>query len=70
MSTATTAPTPKAYDQAIEALKTYDRGSARATLAPIDEAAIAAMKDAGVRQALEARLVAALTTGASAAAKE
>ncbi len=70
MSTAFAEPTPEAYDQAFEALKAYDRGSARATLAAIDAAALIAMKDATARQGVEARLAAALATAASPAAKE
>lgn len=47
-------------DQAFEALKSYDRGSARASLLPIDQAVIAALKDAKTRAALERKLLQAL----------
>lgn len=70
MSTASADPAPLTCDQAFEALKTYDRGSARATLAAIDDATLAAMKDPITCQGLEARLAAALTTAASPTAKE
>lgn len=58
-----------AIDQAFEALKTYDAGSNRGALQPIDEAVVAAMKDEPSRATLETRLAAVLATEAPAVAK-
>ena len=58
-----------AIDQAFEALKTYDAGSNRGALQPIDEAVVAAMKDEPARVKLEARLAAVLVAEAPAVAK-
>ncbi len=59
----------RAIDQAFEALKTYDAGSNRGALQPIDEAVVAAMKDESSRAKLEARLAAALAAEMPAVAK-
>lgn len=56
--------------QGIEALKTYDCGSSRAALLPIDEAVVACLGDESARELLERRLVAALKAGGSAVAHE
>jgi HEAT repeat protein len=57
-------------DKAFEALKTYDWGTDRNLLKPIDDAAVAAHGDEAGRKALETRLVAVLTTGVSRDAKD
>ena len=59
-----------AVDKAFEALKTYDWGTDRKTLSPIDEAVVATRGDAAARKDLETRLVAVLTSGASRSAKD
>ena len=46
-----------AVDEAFEALKTYDWGTDRDTLNPIDEAVIATQGDAAARKELETRLL-------------
>ncbi len=56
--------------QAFEALKTYDWGSDRKTLGPIDDAVTATRGDATVRKDLETRLAAVLGSGVSRAAKD
>jgi HEAT repeat protein len=61
---------PAAVDKAFEALNTYDYGSARASLLPIDDAVRSSLGDAGARKGLERRLVAALSTKASPVAKQ
>ncbi|MGA2867147.1 MAG: HEAT repeat domain-containing protein [Verrucomicrobiota bacterium] len=64
-------PAPGALAQALEALKAYDRGSGRAALLPIDQAAAAAsLNDAPSRQQLEQQLVAILRAGGSVVARE
>ncbi len=70
---ATTAPAAgdkATLDQAFEALKTFDWGSDRAPLGPIDDAVIATRGDAAARNALEARVAAVLGSGLSRAAKD
>jgi HEAT repeat protein len=57
-------------DKAFEALKTYDWGTDRKKMDPIDEAVIATRGDADARKALEKRLAAVLGTGASRSAKD
>lgn len=59
-----------ALDGAFETLKTFDWGADPKALAPIDDAVVAALGDAAVRKALEARLAAVLETGAPRAAKD
>ena len=59
-----------AVDQAFEALKTYDWGTDRNTLNPIDDAVVATQGDAAGRKELETRLLAVLTSGASRSAKD
>ncbi len=59
----------RAIDQAFEALKTYDAGSSRAALVPINDAVVAAMRDEPGRVQLEARLAAVLAAGVPAVAK-
>lgn len=53
-----------------DALAKYDRGSGRDTLKTIDDAVMAAPKDAGLEADLEQRLVAVLRSPASVVAKE
>jgi HEAT repeat protein len=57
-------------DQAFEALKTYDWGTDRKALNPIDEALVATQDDAAARQELETRLAAVLKTDVSRDAKD
>jgi len=59
-----------AVDKAFEALKTYDWGTDRKTLNPIDEAVVATRGDAAARKGLETRLLAVLNSGASRSAKD
>ena len=59
-----------AVDAAFEALKTYDWGTDRKLMQPIDDAAVATHGDAAARKELEARLAAGLKTGASRSAKD
>jgi len=59
-----------ALDKAFESLKTYDWGTDRNAVKPIDEAVVATGGDAGTRKALEQRLAAVLKTGASRSAKD
>jgi HEAT repeat protein len=59
-----------AVDAAFEALKTYDWGTDRKPLIPLDEAVIATHGDAAARKELETRLAAVLKSGASRAAKD
>lgn len=56
-------------DQAFEALKTFDWGSDRGPLAPIEQAAVAA-KDAAAQAALEQKLLAALGGNLNRAGKD
>lgn len=59
-------PSPAAAtDAAFGALKSYDRGSPRAALLPLDAAVAASLNDASARSALEKRLIAALEEGGS-----
>jgi HEAT repeat protein len=57
-------------DQALEALKTYDWGTDRAVLNPIEDAIIQTAKDPAARKALEAKLAAVLKTEVSHDAKD
>jgi hypothetical protein len=57
-------------DQAFDALKTYDWGTDRSLLNPIDEAVISTRDDAAARGQLEMRLAAVLGTNASRDAKD
>ena len=57
-------------DQAFEALKTYDWGTDRKALNPIDEAVVATQDDAAARKELETRLAAVLKTDVSRDAKD
>jgi HEAT repeat protein len=59
-----------ALDKAFEALKTFDWGTDRKVLGPIDDAVPAAHGDAAACKALETRLTAALATGISRSAKD
>jgi HEAT repeat protein len=61
---------PQDLDKAFDALKTYDWGTDRKTLEPIDDAVIASRGDAAARKALENRLAAVLGSGASRSAKD
>ncbi len=58
-----------AVDKAFEALKTYQWGTNRSLLKPIDDAVRATHKNPEARRPLEARLAAVLATKAPAAAK-
>ena len=53
-----------AVDNAFDALKTYDWGTDRDTLNPIDDAVVATQGNAAARKELETRLVAVLTSDA------
>ncbi len=57
-------------DTAFAALASYDRGSGRAALLPLDEAVMAALRDGATRQRLEQRLITQLKTGGSVVARE
>ncbi len=61
---------PQDLDKAFEALKTYDWGTDRKTMNPIDDAVVATYGDAAARKALEKRLAAVLGSGASRSAKD
>jgi len=61
---------PAALAQAIEALKSFDWGSDRKLLAPIDDAVIATAQDATARADLEKKLAALLGGQLSLAAKD
>jgi HEAT repeat protein len=61
---------PATLDTAFAALPSYDQGSSRASLLPLDAAVVAALPDAAARLALERRLVATLATVGSAVAHE
>lgn len=65
-----TKPDADALDAAFEALKTYDNGSSRGALVPIDEAIMASLDDRSTQRELEPRLVTALKQGGSAVARE
>ncbi|MFV1964520.1 MAG: HEAT repeat domain-containing protein [Pirellulaceae bacterium] len=66
----TPVPADEAVDKAFDALKTYDWGSDRAALQPIETAVVGSNADAAARKALEARLAAALSGEAPQAAKD
>ncbi len=57
-------------DKAFESLKTFDAGSSRGALMPLDNAVIASIGDAAARKELEHRLLAALQTVGSVPARE
>jgi HEAT repeat protein len=59
-----------AVDKALETLKTYDWGSDREALNPIDQAIIATHDDPTARKALEKSLVDALASGISRSAQD
>jgi len=59
-----------AVDKAFEDLKTYDWGTDRDTMKPIDEAVIVVLDDAPARKELAGRLAAVLKTDASRSAKD
>ena len=59
-----------ACEEAFRALPGYDAGNSRATLLPIDAAAIASLQQPAARAQLEARLLTSLNTTGSAVAKE
>jgi HEAT repeat protein len=61
---------PATLDAAFSALRSYDQGSSRAALLPIDEAVVAALPDPADRLTLETRLLAALSAGGSSVALE
>jgi HEAT repeat protein len=60
----------ESIDKAFEALKTYQWGTDRKVLAPIDDAIPETHDDAAARKELETRLAAVLSTGLSRAAKD
>lgn len=57
-------------DKAFDALKTYDWGTDRSVLKPIDEAIVASHNDLAAKKSLEMRLVAALKANVPHAAKD
>ena len=59
-----------AVDKAIDSLKTYDYGTDRSTLKPIDDAVVASFGKAEARKELETKLAAVLSTSASRNAKD
>lgn len=59
-----------AVNGAFEALNSYDWGTDRNTLNPIDEAVVATQGDIAARRELETRLLAVLKSGASRSAKD
>jgi HEAT repeat protein len=59
-----------AVDKAFEALKTYDWGTDRNTLSPIDDAVAATSGDVAARKKLETRLLAVLASDVSRSAKD
>ncbi len=61
---------PSPIDSAFEALTTYDQGSSRAALLPLDEAVRAALNQPAERTTLERRLVAVLVGECSTAARD
>ncbi len=61
---------PSSVDPAFAALKTYDAGSDRAALMPIDDAVRACLGQPNLRRALERRLISVLRDKASPLAKE
>lgn len=61
---------PAAVDKAFEALKTYDWGTDRNVLKPIDDAITAAQGDADALKPLEKGLVGALASGISRSAQD
>lgn len=61
---------PAGLDKAFAALSTYNLGSGRGALMPIDEAVVAATSNGGARQELKRRLVAVLQSQAPSVAKE
>ncbi len=65
-----TKPDAAALDAAFAALKTYDHGSSRGALVPIDDAVMASLDNQATQKQLEQRLVAALKNGGSAVARE
>lgn len=65
-----TKPDAAALDAAFEALKSYDQGSSRGALVPIDEAVMALLDDKAAQKELEQRLATALQHGGSAVARE
>jgi hypothetical protein len=60
----------QALDKAFDALKTYDWGTDRNTLKPIDDAVVASHGDAAAQKALEMRLAAVLKSNVSRASKD
>lgn len=61
---------PATLEQAFEALKTYERGSGRAALLPLDTAVAAVQNDPPARQTLEQQFLAALKACSSELARE
>lgn len=61
---------PAAIDNAFNTLKTYDWGTDREALKPIDQAIVATQGDPAARKALEKRLVDALAGGLSRSAQD
>jgi len=70
MGGAVAAAAEEKLDKAFEALKTYDWGADRSVLKPMDEAIVASHNDTAARKSLEMRLVAALKSDVSQAAKD
>ncbi len=63
-------PETDAIRAAFAALKTYDQGSSRAALLPIDNAVVSTLDDSKARKELERQLVIALKNAPSVAARE
>jgi len=63
-------PPAAACDDAFQALRTYDLGSPRGALVPVDEAVASSLHDAALASQLESRLIAALRAKSSASAQE
>ncbi len=64
------APSSTALEEAFTALRTYQPGSARSVLIPIDEAVVASMPNAEAARRIEQRLVAFLSEDLSVVARE
>jgi len=64
------APDKAAVDAAFDALKTFDWGSDRKVLRPLEDAVVVSHGDAAARRSLESRLAAVVKSGAPRAAKD
>jgi HEAT repeat protein len=68
--TSSTSPTAASVDAAFEALKSYDHGTGRSTLMPLDDAIAASCATPTIAQSLEKRLIVALVARPSVVASE